>query len=257
MLEAQQLSIALGGRRIVEPLDLTLCQGELVGLIGANGSGKSTLLKALAGLLPAEHGTVRLAGTSLKKLPPRTIAQTVAYLPQMAECHWPLTADRVVALGRLPFRGSSSELNAEHVTRALETVDALHLRERGINELSGGERARIFLARALASDPALLLIDEPGAGLDPFHQLQLMETLQGLARQGRGVLVVMHDLGLAARFCDRLLVLHQGTLIASGAPETVLTDALLAKAHGITAFRSHCQDTPVLVPWSRIAPKGQ
>jgi iron complex transport system ATP-binding protein len=257
MLEAQHLSIALGGRRIVEPLDLTLGQGELVGLIGANGSGKSTLLKALAGLLPPEHGDVRLNGDLLTKLSPRAIAQTLAYLPQAAECHWPLTADRVVALGRLPFRGSSSELNAEHVARALQTVDALHLRYRGINELSGGERARVFLARALASDPALLLVDEPGAGLDPFHQLQLMETLNGLARQGRGILVVMHDLGLAARFCDRLLALHQGCLIASGAPDAVLTDALLAKAHGVTAYRSHCHDAPVLVPWSRVAPKGE
>ena len=255
MLEAQHLSIALGRRRIVEPLDLTLCQGELVGLIGANGSGKSTLLRALAGLLPPEHGEVRLGGKPLRKIPPRTVAQTVAYLPQMAECHWPLTADRVVALGRLPYRGSSSELNAEHITRALQAVDALHLRDRVIHELSGGERARIFLARALAGNPALLLIDEPGAGLDPFHQLQLMETLQALAGQGRGILVVMHDLGLAARFCHRLLALHQGRLIAAGTPEAVLTDALLAEAHGVTAFRSRCQDAPVLVPWNRIPPK--
>ncbi|MDD5351048.1 MAG: ABC transporter ATP-binding protein [Chthoniobacteraceae bacterium] len=252
MLEAQHLSIALGGRRIVEPLDLTLGPGELTGLIGANGSGKSTLLRALAGLLPAEQGGVFLDGKPLGKLAPRALARTLAFLPQAPECHWPLTADRVVALGRLPFRGGSSELDAEHVTRALEAVDALHLRERAVNELSGGERARIFLARALAGDPKLLLVDEPGAGLDPFHQLQLMETLQAFARRGMGILVVMHDLGLAARFCSGLLALHQGRLVASGEPEAVLSDALLAKAHGITAFRGRCQDAPVLVPWSRV-----
>lgn len=252
MLEARNLSIALGGRRIVEPLDLALRPGELTGLIGANGSGKSTLLRALAGLLPPEEGGVFLGGKPLRSIPPRTVAQMLAYLPQTPECHWPLTADRVVALGRLPFRGSSSELNARHVTRALETVDALHLRERPINELSGGERARIFLARALAGDPKWLLVDEPGTGLDPFHQLQLMETLQTLAGQGTGILVVMHDLGLAARFCTRLLALHNGTLIASGPPEAVLTDTLLAESHAVAAFRGRCRNAPVIVPWSRI-----
>ena len=253
MLEARQLSVALGGRRIVHPIDLSLGEGELVGLIGANGSGKSTLLRALAGLLPAESGKILLSGKPLPQLPLAEIAQTMAYLPQSPECHWPLSADRVVALGRLPFHGSSTELDAQHITRALAAVDALHLRDRAVNELSGGERTRIFLARALAGDPALLLIDEPAAGLDPFHQLQLMELLQTLAREGCGILVVLHDLGLAARFCARLLLLNEGNLIASGAPETVLTDSLLAQAHHISAFRSCHQETPVIVPWSRIS----
>ena len=177
----------------------------------------------------------------------------MAYLPQSPECHWPLTADRVVALGRLPFQGSSSELDAHHITRALAAVDALHLRERPVNELSGGERARVFLARALAGDPAFLLIDEPAAGLDPYHQLQLMELLQALAQEGRGILVVLHDLGLAARFCGRLLLLNGGKLIASGRPEAVLTDSLLAQAHHISVYRSCHQETSVLVPWSRLS----
>ncbi|MEI6561781.1 MAG: ABC transporter ATP-binding protein [Verrucomicrobiota bacterium] len=254
MLQAQQLSVTLGGRRIVHPLNLSLDKGELVGLIGANGSGKSTLLRALAGLLPVESGRIILDGKPLPELPPRAIAQTIAYLPQSPECHWPLTADRVVALGRLPFHGSADALDAQHVTRALAAVDALHLRERAINELSGGERARIFLARALAGDPALLLIDEPSAGLDPYHQLQLMELLQALAREGHGILVILHDLGLAARFCGRLLLLHEGNLIAAGGTEAVLTDALLARAHHISAYRSCHQETPVLVPWNRLSP---
>ena len=253
MLEAQQLSVALGGRRIVQPVDLALGNGELVGLIGANGSGKSTLLRALAGLLPAESGRILLRGMLLHRLPPREVARTMAYLPQSPECHWPLSADRVVALGRLPFHGSSSELDAPHIERALAAVDALHLRERAVNELSGGERARIFLARALAGDPAFLLIDEPAAGLDPYHQLQLMELLQALAREGRGILVVLHDLGLAARFCGRLLLLDEGSLIAAGTPEEVLTDSLLARAHHIRAYRSCHRQTPVIVPWSRLS----
>ena len=221
-------------------------------MIGANGSGKSTLLRALAGLLPAESGEIRLFGKPLRQLPLREVAQTLAYLPQAPECHWPLTADRVVALGRLPFQGSSTELDAQHVTRALAAMNALHLQERPVNELSGGERARVFLARALAGDPAFLLIDEPSAGLDPFHQIQLMEMLRTLAQDGHGILVVLHDLGLAARFCGRLLLLHDGDLIASGCPEVVLTDALLAQAHHISAYRSCHQETSVIVPWSRL-----
>ncbi|XHR27361.1 MAG: ABC transporter ATP-binding protein [Chthoniobacteraceae bacterium] len=252
MLEAQQLNVSLSHRRIVHEATLTLGRGEVVGLIGANGSGKSTLLRALAGLIPLESGRLLLSGKPLDAHTPRQVAQTMAYLPQAAECQWPLTADRVVALGRLPFRGGSRELDRAQIDKALNAVDALYLRDRVVTELSGGERARVMLARALAGDPALLLIDEPAAGLDPYHQLQLMEMLRQLASESRGVLVVLHDLGMAARFCDRVLVMHEGQIIASGPPDDVLTDALLARAHGITAFRSRCRQSPVLVPWGRI-----
>ena len=184
---------------------------------------------------------------------PDEVARTMAYLPQSPECHWPLSSERVVALGRLPFQGSSSELDADHITRALAAVDALHLRERAVNELSGGERACVFLARALAGDPAFLLIDEPAAGLDPYHRLQLMELLRSLALKGSGILVVLHDLGMAARFCGRLLLLNDGKLIASGRPESVLTDSLLAQAYHVSAYRNYYQETSVLVPWNRLA----
>ncbi|MCX6966364.1 MAG: ABC transporter ATP-binding protein [Verrucomicrobia bacterium] len=237
MLEAQQLAVSLGARRIVHPLDLVLRKGEMVGLIGANGSGKSTLLRALAGLLPAESGSVLLNGKPLHKLPLPEIARARAYLPQSQECHWPLCVERVVALGRLPFHGSPDE-EAQAVTRALCALDAQHLRERAITQLSGGERARVFLARALAGDPSFLLLDEPAAGLDPCHQLQLMELLHQFAQQGRGILVVLHDLGIAARFCQRLLVLDHGHLTAAGPPETVLTDAVLAQVHQIQVYRN-------------------
>lgn len=252
MLEAQHICVSLGGAPIIHDFDLSLGKGELVGLIGANGSGKSTLLRALAGLLPIQSGQVLLEDKPLHRLDPRHVAQTMAYLPQDPQCHWPLTADRVVALGRLPFRGSSSELDAGHVTRALAAVDTLPLRERLVTELSGGERARVFLARALAGDPALLLVDEPAAGLDPYHQLALMELLRTLAGQGRGVLLALHDLGAAARFCQRLVVLDHGKQLASGDPAAILTDALLAQAYGITAYRGCHHNTPVLVPWERI-----
>ena len=253
MLNTYQLCISLGGREVVREIDCAVVKGEVVGLIGPNGSGKSTLLKALAGLLPPTSGSVRLGGVPMEKIAPRQRARTLAYLPQGAECHWPLTSERVVGLGRLPFGGGDGEADAPHVEKALEAVDALHLRHRVITELSGGERARVFLARALAGDPALLLIDEPGAGLDPFHQLQLMELLATRAAEGRAVLVVLHALGLAARFCHRLLLLKEGRLLASGPPEQVLGEELLAEAHGIRAFRSRHEDVPVIVPWKRAS----
>ncbi len=253
MLETRQLCISLGGRNVVHEIDCAVAKGEVVGLIGPNGSGKSTLLKALAGLIPAASGGVRLHGEPLEKIAPRQRARTLGYLPQSAECHWPLTVERVVGLGRLPWGGGADEAaDASWIERALITVDALHLRHRVITELSGGERARVLLARALAGDPALLLIDEPGAGLDPFHQLQLMELLAARAREGRAVLIVLHDLTLAARFCDRLLLVKEGRLLASGPPEIVLTEKLLAEAHGVRAFRSRHSNAPVIVPWEQI-----
>jgi len=254
-LEIKQLSVALSYREIVKEASFAVESGELVGLIGANGSGKSTLLRATAGLIPFQSGTVELDGKAVGGYSPAELARVLAYLPQGAECHWPLTAERVVALGRLPFRnvaGVTPEHDAEHVSRALVSVDALHLRDRVITELSGGERARIFLARALAGDPGLLFIDEPAAGLDPFHHLQLMELLQARAAEGRGVLLVLHDLGMAARFCHRLILIHEGKILASGPAETVLTDELLATAHGISVYRATQDGQPVILPWRRV-----
>jgi iron complex transport system ATP-binding protein len=254
MLQTQQLCVSLGGRPVLHQVDCALSPGEVVGLIGPNGSGKSTLLKALAGLLPPESGEVLLDGVPMRKITPRERARRLAYLPQGAECHWPLTVERVVELGRLPFDGGETAADALHVEKALHAVDALALRDRVITELSGGERARVFLARALASDPALLLVDEPGAGLDPYHQLQMMELLAARVQEDRAVLVVLHDLGLAARFCHRLLLLKDGRLLAFGTPQEVLSEKMLAEAHGIRAYRAHYEDTSVVMPWERLSP---
>ncbi len=253
MLETRQLSVSLGGREVIHGIDCTAQPGEVLGLIGPNGSGKSTLLKAMAGLLRPSAGGVWLEGEPLAALAPRQRARRLGYLPQNAECHWPLTVERVTALGRLPWGGGESPEDRAWIEKALCETDALPLRDRVITELSGGERARVFLARALAGDPALLLADEPGTGLDPLHQLRLMERLAARAAEGKAVLIALHDLGLAARFCHRLLLLKEGRLLASGTPGEVLTDARLAQAHGIRAFRSHNGAAPVLVPWEGIA----
>jgi len=262
-LEARRLSVTLAGRPVLHAVDAALESGEVVGLIGANGSGKSTLLKALAGLSSpgVAAGEVLLDGKPLGGMVLRERARRIGYLPQSPECHWPLSVERMVALGRLPWGGSGDSgeaaMAAEKVKAALKEADALHLRGRIATELSGGERARVHLARVLAGDPALLLADEPGAGLDPFHQLQLMELLVRLARGERrcgaiGVMVVLHDLGLAARFCDRLLLLSEGGILASGPPAEVLADGPLAKAHRVRVFRACHDGAPVVVPWERL-----
>lgn len=250
-LQAHQLTLSLGGKRVVEAADLTVRAGEVLGVIGANGSGKTTLLKGLAGLVSPDAGTLSLDGSPLHTMPLRERARRLAYLPQNPECHWPLSAERVVALGRLPFAESEAE-TARAVEKALHAVDAVAFRHRLVWELSGGEQARVFLARALVGEPMWLLADEPGAGLDPYHQLQLMELLRARADAGAGVAVVLHDLGLAARFCHRLVALKEGRVIASGLASEVLQPEVLAEAHGIVAYQTKHEDAPVLVPWRRI-----
>ncbi len=247
MLEAKNLALSLGERPVLRAVEVALRRGEVVGVVGANGSGKSTLLSALAGLLKPVAGEVRLQGRALCGVPLRERARVLAYLPQGAECEWPLSAEAVVRLGRLPF-GDDADYPVE---AALAAVDALELRTRRVTELSGGERARVLLARALVGEPAWLLVDEPGAGLDANHQLALMELLRQRARAGGGVVVVLHDLGLAARFCDRLLLLGEGRLLAQGTAEAVLSDEWLRAAHGVTAYRAVHEGEPVLVPWRR------
>lgn len=251
-LAMEHLSVQRDGRTILHDITVDLVRaGEVVGLVGPNGSGKSTLLKAAAGILPG-GGSVRLNGTPLADVPPKALARQLAYLPQNPVCHWPLSVERVVELGLLPFELSPQQ-REERIRRAMQSVDVTHFRGRCIHELSGGERARVFLARALAGDPDLLLVDEPGAGLDAYHQLQLMELIRARAEAGNGVVVVLHDLGLAARFCHRLLLMHEGRLAASGSADTVLSDRALAETHRIAVYRTCHEGIPLVVPWKRIS----
>ncbi len=257
-IRAENISAHYGPTRVLDNVDLTLRAGEMVGLIGPNGAGKTTLLRVLANLRPPENGRVTYDGASARELGERALAKRLAFLAQDGHAHWPLRAEAVVALGRLPhraaFQGSSAE-DAAAIERALRVADVAHLRDRALGQVSCGERMRILLARALAVEAEMLLADEPIASLDPAHQLQIMGLLRGLAQGGRGVAVVLHDLTLAARYCDRLVLLAAGAVLADGAPAAVLTDANLAAAYGIDVVRGERAGVPFLIPWSAL-PRG-
>ncbi|MGB1580497.1 MAG: ABC transporter ATP-binding protein [Nevskiales bacterium] len=250
-LTARQVSLNLGERQVLHAVDLLAQPGEILGLLGPNGAGKTTLIRLLAGLLAPQQGSVDLAGQPLQALGDRERAKRIAYLPQGHECHWPLKVREVVALGRLPHRAPWQGLpqaDAAIIDTALEETDTLHLAERAINSLSGGERSRVLLARALATQASSLLADEPVAGLDPAHQLQVMSLLQGKARAGVTVVVVLHDLGLAARYCDRLCLLAEGRVIAQGMPGEVLSPEPLQQAYGIRAWYGEVEGERLVVP---------
>ncbi|MGE4429520.1 MAG: ABC transporter ATP-binding protein [Sphingobium sp.] len=250
------LSVHLGSRRVVEAVSTTMQAGELVGIIGPNGAGKSTLVRAMLGLAPLSGGAVRIDGQPLASLPQREIARKIAYLPQGQTLHWPLSVERLVALGRLPHLAPLSRIGKEDrqiVTQALDRADALPLRHRIATELSGGERARVLLARALAVGAAGLVADEPLASLDPGHQIDVMALLAREARQGALVVAVLHDLTMAARYCDRLLLIDGGRLVADGPPARVLTEEWLRSVYGISARIEIGEGTPpVIIPLDRI-----
>lgn len=253
-LVAQGITVRANGRALLSDIDLTLEPGHLVGVIGPNGAGKTTLLRVLANLRPPEGGSVLYNGATAAQMGRQTLARQLAYLAQGAIVHWPLTVEHLVGLGRLPYRRLwHTDPSADHraITAALRATETESLRHRTLATLSGGERMRVLLARALAVEAAALLADEPIAGLDPYHQLQVMELLRETARRGATVVVVLHDLTLAARFCDRLVLLDMGCAVADGAPEAVFTAAHLTRVYRISVLRDPHDCTLYVVPWTR------
>jgi iron complex transport system ATP-binding protein len=271
-LEIDGLEVRYGARVAVRRLCVTLAAGDLVALVGPNGAGKSSLLKAIAALLP-HAGTVRWDGVVLGGLHPRARARLVAYLAQSPTLHWPMIAKDLVGLGRLPHRGYGSaptEADREATSWALAQTEASALAERSVERLSVGERARILLARALAVRAPVLLVDEPIAMLDPYHQLQIMTVLRAYARGGPEgfrppayddrsdgpqsalVIAVLHDLALAARFCTRVLLLDEGALVNDGAPAQALSAAALERHYRVEPLVTSHEGEPVIVPWRRI-----
>lgn len=230
---------ALGVDQRLDGIDLEIAPGELVGVIGPNGAGKSTLLAALAGLLPSQ-GVLLLQGEPLPGLPARQRARRLGYLAQAGHSAWALAVEDIVAMGRLPW----GDNDAAAIAAAMQATGADALRGRRIDALSGGEQARVWLARVLAGQPQLLLADEPVASLDLYYQRAVMKTLRQFADGGRAALVALHDLGLAARYCDRLLLLAQGRLVAAGSPAQVLQAPLLEAVYGLPVAVDLAADPP-------------
>jgi iron complex transport system ATP-binding protein len=236
-LQVSDLQASLGGARILHGLSLDLESPGFIGLIGPNGVGKTTLVRAIANLIPFE-GVITLDGVAIGDMETRARARMLAYLAQGAESHWPLTVERLVALGRLPhlepFR-APQPADEEAIERALHLADVEKFRARDALTLSGGERARVLLARALAVEAPLLLVDEPVSSLDPYHQIGVMEVLRAYAGKTRMVVAVLHDLSLAAHYCDRLVLLNEGRIHADGAPRDVLTPENLRAVYRVEA----------------------
>jgi iron complex transport system ATP-binding protein len=250
-LQLDAVSVQLGGKTIVKDVSLTFGSGRLVVLAGPNGAGKTTLLRAMAGLIPAT-GAITINQTSLTALSRPERARRMAYLPQGHQVHWSLTARDVVALGRYPHGlNDPSRLAADHaraIDTAMERTDTLSFAGRSILELSGGERARVMLARVLAVEAPIVLADEPTASLDPRHQITVMHDLKAESRRGALVIVVTHDIWLASRIADEIVLMDDGQIIAHGPPHDVLTDVQLAAVYGVRANRQQVDGETLLTP---------
>lgn len=240
----RDVRLALGDRVVLDAINLATPPGRITAVVGPNGAGKSTLLRACAGLIPLERGTIAVAGRPLGALARAELARAIAYLPQERAVHWPLAARAVVALGRLPH----DDMKPEAIDRALAAMDIVSLADRPVSELSGGERARVLVARALAQEAPLLIADEPTAGLDPAHALALFSCFQQLATEGRTVIVALHDLSLAARFAHYVILLANGRVSASGPPRDVLTPRNLEPAFGVTMLCTIVDGLPIVAP---------
>ena len=245
LLRLRDLSVTRRGNKVLDGIALDIAPGEFIGLIGPNGAGKTSLLRAALGLL-AHQGHSSLAAE-----PPPDRARMAAFMPQGRQIAWPLTVERLVALGRIPHGaapGDRAAVDRAAVDRAIAALGLDPLRHRPATQLSGGEQARALIARALAQEPPLLIADEPIAGLDPAAQIGVMRVFAARAAQGGAVIASLHDLGLAARHCSRLVLLDHGRIAADGAPASVLTPENVGRVFGISAHFADTARGPVFQP---------
>jgi iron complex transport system ATP-binding protein len=231
-LTLDRVTLDLRGRRVLADASATFAAGRITVILGPNGAGKTSLLRAAAGLIVPSAGKIAIDGRAIAVMRRDDRARTIGYLPQSGDVAWNMPARDVVALGRLPHRAGVAE-DVAAVLAAMAATDTEQFAERRVGELSGGERARVLLARVLAGEPQWLLADEPLASLDPAHQLDLLDRLRGQAARGVGVVVVLHDLVQAARVADEILLLRDGRVFAAGPPDEVLTPQHLREAFGV------------------------
>jgi len=249
-LEADQLNVSIGSATILNNVSMQAMPGEMVGLIGPNGAGKSTLLSLLAGLNQPDSGSVSLDGADITSIDASSRARSIGWLAQMGEIHWPLSVHRLVSLGRYPHLSAWQKLNSDDeraIEHALHLTDSTHLANRDATTLSGGERARVLMARILAAKPSLLLADEPVSSLDLGHQIQTMDMLRRFATETQACIVVLHDLSLACRYCDRLYLMDKGRVRAHGEAATVLSKENIREVYGVEVIAG-CDTVPWIVP---------
>lgn len=232
------VSVALGGTAVLDSVSTTVDEGRLVGLVGPNGAGKTTLLRTINGALEPDRGSVRIAGRDVSDLDARATSRLVATVPQSTASTFAFTVRRIVEMGRTPHLGrfgTRTAADRDAVDEAMDRAAVSHLADRPVTEVSGGERQRVFLARALAQDTPVLVLDEPTSDLDVNHQVRTLDLVADLVVEGRTVVAAIHDLDLAARYCDELRLLHDGRIRATGTPDEVLTDASVEAAFGTRA----------------------
>ncbi len=233
-IEARELRFSYGVVPVIDDASLRVRAGEMLGLIGPNGSGKSTLIRLLSGILRPHAGVVHLDGRPLAAYSRRQLAQRLAVVPQDTPIEFPFSVTEVVLMGRSPHLGGfafEGDRDVEVAHAAMQRTGVLELAARSIHELSGGERQRVVLARALAQEAEFLLLDEPTAFLDLRHQVEIYDLLQDLQREGRGIVTVLHDLNLAALYCDRVALLKAGRVVAAGPPAEVITRQTLTEVY--------------------------
>ena len=233
-LDARQLRFSYGNALVIDDVSLQLAAGEMLGVIGPNGSGKSTLLRLLSGVRQPSAGDVRVHGRPLRDYSQREVAQAIAVVPQDAVIEFPFSVTEVVLMGRSPHLGGfafEDDRDIQIARAAMARTGVLDLAARSIHELSGGERQRVVLARALAQETDILLLDEPGAFLDIRHEVELYDLLRDLQGEGKSIITVLHDLNLAALYCDRVLLMSAGRVFRVGTPAEVITYANVTEVY--------------------------
>ena len=247
-LSCSNLGVVIGARSILADVSLSIAVGKVTAIVGPNGAGKSTLLACLAGLRDPSSGSVTLDAASLGAMKPRDRARRLAFLPQTPEIAWSVEARTLIELGRTPFVGARGQSQADRaaVDRAMASAKVAEFEHRIVDTLSGGERARVLIARALAGEPEWLLADEPLTGLDPAHQLDAADLFRRLADQGVGVVVTLHDLSMALRMSDRVIVLAEGGVLADDPPASALSPDVLRRAYGVEATLTQGPGGPLI-----------
>ncbi|PZQ89179.1 MAG: heme ABC transporter ATP-binding protein [Leifsonia xyli] len=257
MIRAERVTVELGGRPVVDAVDLEVASGELLALVGPNGAGKSTLLSALSGERRPDAGRVLIGGHPADEVAPLELARIRSVLTQDNAVSFPFRVAEVVEMGRSPWARTAEQDSDEAAIRAaLERADVAHLVERRFTELSGGERARVSLARVLAQDTPVVLLDEPTAALDLRHQEDVLRIARSLASEGRTVVVVLHDLSLAGAYADRVALLEDGRLRALGTPVEVLTEQLVSEVYRLPVEVLVRAGRPLIIPLRDLPPSG-